>query len=136
MRRYALWTPIQALLLLAACTGITARETLLMPTMLTLWDSAISHDVAIGIDDALANGGLTEAQAAIWREEAVSMAGALASGDRTAAAEIDWLALRELALAGIQARVTDGELGEGVAESFRETVDVFDENWQILSGRE
>jgi hypothetical protein len=107
-----------------------------MPTMSLLWSQAIAGDVEHGLQHALSTGLISEADAERWRLESVRMQEALNSGDRFAAVAIDWPSLRRFAFDGIRARVDSGELGAGVGESFTETVNVFDQDYQILVSRE
>lgn len=123
-------------LLAAACTGIVARETVLMPAMLVMWDSAIAGDVERGLQDALADLRIVPAQADAVRAEAQAMRSALASGERETVRPIAWPLLRQIALEGIAAMVAAGELTEGTAGSFRETIAVFDSNMVRLLSRE
>lgn len=127
-RRHPL--PLFALaFVLLACAGIHARETVLMPTMSQAWSTVISKHVE------LAATAMPEEEANVIREKNAAMQAALDSGDRYQVRGADWLALRVAATAGIASRVASGEIGPGVADSIRETLNQFDADFVKLGAR-
>lgn len=122
---------VLGILLIAACAGVKARETVLMPAMAQAWSTPLMKQV-----EAAAVAGLPEGvDPAAVREKAAAMQIALDSGDRYAVNSGDWAMLRSAALAGIQARVKAGEIGPGVGLSLVETVRQFDQRMTQLLAR-
>lgn len=114
---------------LSSCAGVHARETVLMPTMLQAWETTLAKHVEV-----VAAGSAAEL-AADLRSKSEAMRTALASGDRYMMASTDWPTLRQAALAGIQLRVSSGEIGPGVGLSIVETTNLFDRNFSKLVSR-
>lgn len=116
-------------LILAACAGVKARETVLMPVMLQAWSTVLAKHV-----ESVAATSAPEVATPL-REKAEALRVALDSGDRYQALTVDWPTLRQAALAGVQLRVTANEIGPGVGLSIVETVNQFDQNWTKLGAR-
>jgi len=115
--------PLALVLILSACVGTAARENVLLPALSVTW----SVIVAPAITDGLAASDLP-AEAVELRLAAVERVQLLLdSGDAAKALTIVgiWPVLEPLALAGIEARLADGDIGPGVAASLRETVRLF-----------
>lgn len=118
-------------LLLAACAGVKARETVLMPAMAQAWSTVLAKHV----EAAAAAGQPEGSNPATVREQAAAMQAALDSGDRYAVFSVDWATLRVAALAGVQVRVSANEIGPGVGLSIVETVRQFDQRMTQLLAR-
>lgn len=122
------------LLLIASCSscaGTKARETVLMPALLQAWTATINKQVeAAAVANAVPL--FTPEQV---RALGAALVSALESGDRSIARTVDWSALRQAALIGIQLRVKNNEIGPGVALSIVETVRLFDQDWTTLLSR-
>ena len=116
MRRLALG--LAAVVLLASCAGIAAREHVLVPAMKMAW-AGISSDIDVGLSL------LTVDAASAVRVQQKRMAAALDAGDIPGVLAVDWSLLREVAIVGIIQRVKRGEIGPGVVFSLRERVKVF-----------
>ena len=116
MRRLALG--LAAVVLLASCAGIAAREHVLVPAMKMAW-AGISSDIDVGLSL------LTVDAASAVRVQQKRMAAALDAGDIPGVLAVDWRLLREVAIVGIIQRVKRGEIGPGVVFSLRERVKVF-----------
>ena len=120
---------ILALMVIGGCAGTKARDEVLMPTMSLAWPG-IAVDVEYGaqeMEDA------AEAQAV--RAEAIAIGEALGRGDRPALLTLDWNGVQGAALRGIQARITSGEIGHGVAQSLVERIRNFDAAWRQAVSR-
>ena len=115
-------------LLLTACSGITARQEALLPAMRLAWAN-VAEDVQLGIASGLATARLTQPQAAQLVERKALMTDGLASGDPLMVDNAMWSAmLKPEALEGIETRKARGEVSEGVAVSLRERVAQFDDS--------
>lgn len=112
-----------ALAVSSACTGVQARENVLMPAMSRAYTTVIEKHVDRGIAEAELDA--TAAQS--LQDLQAGLIAALDSGDRHEVDGSAWATLRPFALAGIDARVQAGEIGPGVADSIRETVTQFDQ---------
>lgn len=107
-------------LALASCTGVTARQEVLMPTMERVYGAVIRP--------LSARGGVS---AVVLDEFGVG----LSSGDRLDLRLLRWVEIRGGAIRGIADRRSVGEIGIGVARSFEETLRLFDGNMQKLGSR-
>ena len=117
-----------ALFALAACSGITARNEVMLPSMRDLWVDVRTWAQRGGAADP-------EVAPAIARMDA-----GLESGDRTAIAAAGWPVLQGAALADIAARVAAPagdslKIGPTVAETLRESVRRFDSHVSKMSTR-
>ncbi len=106
-----------ALFLFAACSGITARQRVLLPAMQMAWPS-IRAEVDGGIADGEAKQRLTTEQGDGLRAAAAQASNAIETGAGVAA--VPWPALRVEAEAGVAARVAGGAVSPGVAASLLE----------------
>jgi predicted aspartyl protease len=122
---------VLGLLLIAACAGVKARETVLMPVMAQAWSTVLSLHVEV----AATTNALEGVDPELLRSKSAAMQAALNSGDRYSVVAADWALLRPAALAGVQARVTANEIGAGVGMSIVETVRQFDVRMTQLLGR-
>lgn len=114
-------------LLTAACMGLAARKHVLLPAMGQAWPSIEKH----------AERGITAAQMSPPAEAVVRVAMArmvemLSSGDIDMATQIRWDLIKAVALIGIDDML---KIGPGVAESLRESVRMFDLQFQKLTSR-
>lgn len=122
--------PLIALLLVSSCTGITARNEALLPAMNLVWVRVLPQ-VEAGI-------AISEVDASIkasYQGQADAMTQALASGKRQDLISIDWYLLRSLAEGHIRKRISDGEIGPGVAASLVERLDRFQEALVLVNSR-
>lgn len=122
-------------LVLVACTGIKAREHVLMPAMSKAWSVVIARHVEVGVAHRLDAGAINVDQAEATRRESVLMQDVLDSGDRTRVITVDWPGLRRAAKDGIARRIDTGEIGPGVGMTFVETIERFDEDMTKLLAR-
>lgn len=104
-----------ALLLIAACAGVRARDELLRPMALAFPPIA-----------EMAERGAPEARVV---EAVAGIRAALDSLNRGALLSLDWPAVRAAVEADIARRVQAGEIGIGVGQSLLERVRLFDESW-------
>ena len=132
MKRSAL---LLLLLSASACTGIVAREEVLMPSMSLAWSPTISTQIEHDVSDRLGLGVIDAEQAKVILDESDAMLAALQSGERGRVIEVDWSMLRMSGLAGIQHRLDAEEIGPITAGSFIETVFQFNESWVLLLSR-
>jgi len=97
--------------MIAACAGSTARKKALVPAVQSAW-TGIAKD-ASGHDPT----------------ELATFDAAIKSGDIAALKTVTqlWPGIQASALSGIDARVTAGEISEGVALSLRERIKNFNE---------
>lgn len=122
------------LLLLASCSGLTARQEALLPAMRLAWPG-VSADIDRGVSDGVTTGRLTAEQASALLAARDAFTAALDSGDTMALASISWVPLQAEAVAGIMARVTLGEASTGVAQSLTERLRNFSESLFLLLER-
>jgi len=122
---------ILSILLICACAGVRARESVLLPAMRAAWEG-ISADVGAGIVDLAASG--TPASTESLRA-AADVARALQAGDVAQVAAARWDIVEPIAQRGIDARLAKHEIGPGVAASLRERVRKFTEAWVLLGAR-
>lgn len=97
------------LLLLAACAGNVARQEVLLPAIVSSWQS-----VKVQVERELRAAPDVAGDAAV-----VSADDALAKGDPVAIAAAPWPLLEQLALADITRREGAAEIGPGVAKILR-----------------
>jgi hypothetical protein len=105
-------TTIGVLALLVACTGLTARQKVLLPAMQSAWP-AVKADLERGVP--------------VRTDDIAAFDVALTAGDVAAIRLVPWQLLDESAQAGIAVRVTAGTITEGVAGSLRERLKNFRE---------
>jgi hypothetical protein len=124
------------LLVAAGCVGLFARKHALFPAAQLAW-KGVSADIEKGVADAVAKGELDEAGAALARNQASQMAGALEKKDRRAlfSTRAIWPLLRAYAEQGITARVVAGEISAGVSQSLFERIRKFEEALHKLTYR-
>lgn len=130
MRKHAL--AVLAVLFLAACAGIKARENAQMPVMLLAYTQVLAPSMARGVLSLPA-----EQQVAATAGIA-AFGAALDSGDRQQVRELISMwhgGLRPLFEAGLSARVLAEELGPNGANVLRETLIRFDANLVLLLSR-
>jgi hypothetical protein len=123
------------LLLAGACTGITARDEVLLPAMSLGWSTTIAVQIEHDVSDRLGLGAIDAAQAQAILNESDAMQAALDSGDHTQVIGVNWGMLRLSALGGVQHRRDADEIGWGTAISIVETVDQFNARWVQLLAR-
>lgn len=104
-------------LLVCACAGLKARENALLPAMQVAWPP-IAQQVERGIQEDPSN-------AEHLRLEAQEMADALQATSVDLLRDVDWPALQQSAVIGINARVSSQEITSGVAGSLLERVSQF-----------
>jgi hypothetical protein len=126
---------VALLLLVAACSGIHAREQVLMPAMSMAYTTTIQPQVTRGIENQRDSGLIDVMTARAMFDLSDNMAKALDSGDRTSLIGVDWATLRQLATSGIQHRLEREEVGAGVALSLLETLNQFSQRYAQLLAR-
>lgn len=109
------------LLVAAACSGVTAREEVLMRDMELAWPNVAEN----------VKRGSAEDQTAVL--SAVSLA--LQSRDRYELAKVPVMSLLDLASIGVQKRVEAKEIGPGVAASLLERIRNFREAYLLAVSR-
>lgn len=114
--------------LLPACTGTAARDEVLMPAMARAW-TGVRADVESGTHL------LGEAERAQVLDTVGAVTAALDAGDRGALLPLSWSRLHLVAVRGINQRVTDGEVGVGVAASLHERLAQFGRSWALATAR-
>ena len=105
-----LWLPLVALLLLPACAGTSARDTVLLPAMSQAWEG-ISEDALYGGADPIMVGEFSLAL----------------QNDNILAIRESWDILKGHAETGIQKQIENGIISVMVAASLRERLRMFDE---------
>ena len=118
------------MLLLAACAGGAARNQALLLSMRVPFQSIVA-DVERGMAARVLDG----VEAAKVRVLISDVRTVLESGDRDGLRGLDWPLLRDLAMEGIQDRLTTGEIGAGVAASMLERLRLFGESWAVALNR-
>ena len=113
------------LLLFAACSGMTARQQVLLPALRAAWSDMLD-DVNAGIESHLMAGTIVQAAADGLRNARDEMTAALASGDPDLIRSKPWPALKAEALSGIDAELASHAIGPDVAPSLRMRVTRFD----------
>lgn len=119
-----------SLLLLSACAGIAARNKALLPAMASAY-AGIYADIRRGIKAKE----LTPIEKKHLYLLALDLSDALKSSDYRRVMRVDWPRLALLAELGISVRILAGEIGEGVALSYRERVSQFTRSFQLLGAR-
>ena len=125
-------TALLLALMLPACLGIYSREGELMPALSLLWSTEIAVQVKDAINHDALPPGVTAEQAAASSK---AMQDALDSGDRERVAAVDWVTLKAVALAGVDAAVAAGTVDPDNAPSLRESVNQFEKKRLILLNR-
>lgn len=122
------------LLVVAACSGLTARQESLLPAMRLAWQGA-SVDVTRGIEESLNAARLDAATAAAQRSAAAALTTALDTGNPVAVARVAWSPLKDSAEFGLVKRIDRGEISTGVAASLRERLKNFGESLAVFLER-
>lgn len=120
---------VASVLILSACTGVTARQRAQLPTLQLAWGS-IATEVVAGAEAKLDPPSVASVKAEV--EAAMS---ALADGDYARIGQIRWLSLRQLAEAGIDVGVAAGRIGPGVKPSLVARLDAFGESLHSFLAR-
>jgi L-serine deaminase len=107
---------------------VTAREEALIPAMQMAWQH-MQPEIEAGIQLQ------PEAAREALRASRDAMSDALESGDRFQVGAQDWAQLSTLAIAGVNAQMTAGEIGPGVAASLLERIANFNEAYLLLVTR-
>ena len=128
------------LLFLGSCAGTAARNRALLPAMRAAYNTGdlnpnetwrgrgIYFDIRRGID-AIERTPVAKKEIRLLADD---MGDALKSGDYLRVARIDWQRLGAIASLGISARVVAGEIGTGVAASYRERLVTFTIAFRLL----
>lgn len=103
---------VAMLVALAACAGPQAREHVLMPAMRVAWE-----EIAPTVSDPQ------------------PMTQALESGDRWALLAVDWPSLLIEAMADVDRRLAEGEIGPTVAKLLRERLLQFNDAYIKVTSR-
>lgn len=115
MRHLTKWASLALFMIAAACAGTTARAEVLLPALRQAWAGirgGVERELVVA-PDAAGTAALAGADAA------------LRSGDQIAVAAVAWPVLDALAMADITRRTAAGQIGPGVAESWRERLRQF-----------
>lgn len=106
---------------LTSCLGARVKPAALFPPAVSAWPG-VHADILEGLE-------LEESAAAVdaARADALELGDALEASDVAGVRAVDWTTLHRYATEGIAARVTAGEIGEGVAVSLSERLRQFDE---------
>lgn len=120
--------------IVSSCATPRAKEHALAPAVVAAWDGefGIEADVELGIFDAETSGDITSLEAMNLRANASELDRALASKDMQALTIFNWNELEPYARRGVQALVSQGELGPGGAVSLFERIDNFTEAFTKL----
>ena len=124
-----------ACLTLQSCPSLEARVdslALFGPAQLA-W-SEVESDLVAGYSDGETTGDLTLEDAEALRENTAELEDAIAAKDRDALRLVPWPTMYPWALRGIDAQIAAGQIGPGVAESFRVHDAKFDEIMKRLRG--
>lgn len=125
------------LLALSACAGLHARNKALLPAMATAYvngqysNKGIYWDIRKGID-AVERTPVAKRELRLLADD---LGAALKGDDYVRVMRVDWPRLASVAELGISARVIAGEIGDGVAASYRERVRLFGESFRLLGAR-
>lgn len=120
---------LAALLAVGACTGISARDDVLIPAL----HATYVELMAPMVDDAL--GRLAPEDRLLLAEAASGLLTALATGDRGAVSLEQWDLVRGALDARIRERVSAGDIGPGVGISLLQAVVLFDRQLRLLVAR-
>ena len=102
----------------SSCIGRKVDDLALFSPAALTWP-AVEQDFERGLADGVEDGDLVADSAAILRMEGHALEEALDNRDRDALRGVPWPAMEEWASRGIQDKLSDGEIGEGVAMSLR-----------------
>ena len=116
----SVWAVALSLAACPSCTGMTARQKALLPTMRIAW-AGVKADIERG-----------EPQLTVELE---ALDSALLNGNVAAARAVSWAALAATANAGITKRVAEGKLSDGAALSLRERIRAFGDALAIFCAR-
>lgn len=114
------------LLLASACAGILARDHVLFPAVQRAWP-AVKEDYMLGA--RLSQPTQIAAATVAQIDQAV------ATGDYRLLAGVQWSLLDPICRAGVQARITEGEISAGVAGSYHQRLDQFGQAVETLTKR-
>lgn len=126
---------ILPLLLVTACAGIKARENVQLPVMREAYTRVVQPHIQVAIDTVTWNDPAVQAEA---QRAADGLGDALVQGDREAViGYLDvWRGLLvNLAVTGVNIRLTREELGPNGAGIIIETMRQFDANMTLLAAR-
>lgn len=107
-----------AVILAAACMGVRARQSILLPSVQTAWAS-IRVEVEREVEAQPSPSGAVQLAAAD---------AAIGDGDAVKMLAVDWVALNRLAEADAKRRAATGEIGPGVVVSLAERRRAFAES--------
>jgi len=114
-----------------SCTAGRVKPQVLFPPAQLTWP-AIEEDLHRGIDDGVDDGDLTTESSDALRAEGTRLGFALTGRDLEGVRTIPWNALEPWAERGIDDKLSDGEIGPGVATSLREQLSNFTETIERL----
>lgn len=110
----AILASVTILAMFTGCAGVKARDHVLMPIAAQVYGN-VRADIDRGIADAVEDGDLTATEAATVTGMADSLGSILDSGDRSQLSTVSWTLLEPYAIRGVQDRIDDAEVSEGVA---------------------
>lgn len=120
IKALCLFVAVGALVLcVAACAGTQVRDKVLEPAAGMAWDG-IRDEISRGIADGIEDGDIGSAAADALRGEIALIDLAFDQDNTDSLADAKWLMLRPWAERGIDDKVEDGDIGPGVAQSFKE----------------
>lgn len=112
---------VVAMLAAVACSGVTARENVLLPAMRLAWPQ-VQADAMV-------------APTAAETAQIEAMTRALATGTVAAVKAVHWPQIQTAATRGIDKQVQDGQISEGVSGSLRERLKNFAESVTVFVSR-
>lgn len=124
---------LAVLLPLSSCIGPKVDRAALFTPARDAWPD-VRSDLELGLEDGREDGELSQEAAGVLRAQADDLGKALEATDRSALRKVPWPALRPWSSRGIDVRLERGEIGPGVATSFREHLANFDQILQRLRG--
>lgn len=122
------------LLVLAACSGLSARQEALLPAMRLAWPG-VETDVRNGLYEAALDQSLESFDSAMKRLELDRLGEGLAEGNPAVIGSVAWSPLEEIGNFGLTQRVSRNEISAGVADSLRERLRNFGEGLTVFLER-
>lgn len=116
-----------------SCLGPKVDDLALFEPAQLAW-SEVKSDLEAGYSDGENAGDLTLEDADTLRGHTVELGTAIREKDRDGLRLVPWPTMYPWALRGIDAQLAEGQIGPGVAESFRVHDGKFDEIMQRLRG--
>lgn len=116
-----------------SCLGPRSKTLALFPAAELAWP-AVSEDLHRGVEDGVADGDLVEGVAEKLLNEGDELAKALHAKDIEGVRAVPWTSLQPWVTRGIEDKLSDGEIGPGVAVSLREQLSNFTTTISTIQG--